>query len=450
MPTALGTPASAPDHRPPEVRAKATPPASRSEPAFSRTLSEKRSDLGVEAAADPGRQPDTASVASASAGTPETSRRPGGDQLRDASSQVDADAHGERDAAQVLPTIVPTGPRLPVPAGSAEAQPPVNAGPAPEPGVPVEPPSTRQPGLTSQQTQQQASLNHFASQSPGELASAPVGQGAVAQQAVPTQGEANQLQPLQPEPTPGNVRSAGETQQPSTGTRSDTPSGGSEGQHGPHHPAIGRALQVQAAVAVQNVAGHPVLGGPQATLAASGPSEQPLLQTVTGMNAEEAPTTGRVIRGLTAMLQQRGGSMTMRLDPPALGQLRVQMTIAGGTVTADFLPATAEAQALLDRSIATLRSALESQGLTVERLTVHAAPSSTSTRETVDDQSQQPNQSSRHQSDAGNGRSRGRGDDPSQQDSPNRRFTANFADAFETQAATATDNLSDRTGAQAA
>ncbi len=66
--------------------------------------------------------------------------------------------------------------------------------------------------------------------------------------------------------------------------------------------------------------GHPVFGGPQATLAPSGVSpagEQPLPQTFTGLSAEDAPTTGRVSRGLTAMLQQRGGRMTMRLDPPA-------------------------------------------------------------------------------------------------------------------------------------
>ena len=452
MPTALATPASTPDHRPREVRAKATPPAARSGPAFSRTLSERRSDLGVEAAADPGAKPDNASVALARAGTPDQSRPAGSDQPHDAASQANAAAQGGRDVAQVLPTIAPAGPSGPAPATSETIQPWVNVGPGPESGqvlgVPAEQPSAQQPGQQPQQTPQQAYLNLVASQSPAEAATATVGPGSVTSQAVLTQGEVDQLQP---EPTPGPVRSAGETQQQSTGTGADTSSGGREGQPGQHHPAIGRAVQVQAAIAVQNVAGHPVLGGPPAALAASGPSEPPLMQTITGLNAEDAPTTGRVIRGLTAMLQQRGGSMTMRLDPPALGQLRVQMTIARGAVTAEFQPGTAEAQALLDRSIATLRSALESKGLTVERLTVHAAPSSTPTRETADDQSQQQNQSSRNQSDAGDGRSRGRSDDPSQQDTPNHRFTANFADAFATQAAaTDTDDLPDRTGAQAA
>jgi flagellar hook-length control protein FliK len=413
-------------------------------------LSEKRSDLGVDAAADPDLQPDTEAVAVAGDVTPRTSPSAGGDQPRNTASQADGAAQGERNEAQVLPTTVPTGPQLLVAAGTETVQPSTNAGPAAEPGPAVEQPSTQQFGVTPQQTQQQMLSNHFASQSPGEVASAAVRQGPAAQQAVPSQGEATQTQPVQLELTPGHGPSADGTQQQSAGSGSDTPSGGNDGQPGTHHPAIGRALQVQAAVAVQNFTMHPALGGPPPTLAASGPSEQSLGQTITGLNTEEPATTGRVIRGLTAMLAQRGGSMTMRLDPPALGHLRVQMTIAGGTVTAEFQPGTTEAQALLDRSIATLRSALESQGLTVERLTVHAAPSSSATRETADDQSQQQNQASRNQSDAGDGRSRGRGDDPSQQDTPKQNFSANFAEAFETNAATANENLSDRTGAQAA
>jgi flagellar hook-length control protein FliK len=417
-------------------------------------LSEKRADRGVDAVADPDLRSDTEAVAVGGAATPETSPRASSDQPGKTASQTEAAAQGKHNDAQVLPTPVPTGLRLAVAAGSETVTSPVNVASAPEPGVPVEQPSSHQSALTPQQMLQQplqqAFSNHFASQSPGEVASAAVGQGTVTQQAVPTQGEANQLQPVQPEPTPAAGPSADGTSQQSTGSGTDTPFGRNEGQSGAHHPAMGRALQVQAAVAVQNVAGQPAPVGTAPTLAASGPSEQSLGQTMTGLNAEEPTTTGRVIRGLSAMLQQRGGSMTMRLDPPALGQLRVQMTISSGTVTAEFQPATTEAQALLDRSIATLRSALESQGLTVERLTVHAAPSTSATRETADDQSQQQNQASRHHSDAGDGRSRGRGDNSSQQDTPNHGFAANFAEAFETHATANDDDLSDRTGAQAA
>ncbi len=125
--------------------------------------------------------------------------------------------------------------------------------------------------------------------------------------------------------------------------------------------------------------------------------------------------------------------MTMRLEPPALGQLRVQMTVARGAVTAQFQPATIEAQVLLERSLATLRLALETQGLSVERLTVHAAPASAASREAAEDQShQQQQQASRHQPDAGEGRSRGRGDEPPRDGRQDRRPTTRFAEAFET------------------
>ncbi len=410
MPTGLQTPASAPDTRPPDIRAKAAPPAARSGPEFSSTLREKRTDLGVEAAADPAVRPDTTRVTTDRAGTTDQGLRAGGDQPREAAPTADAAAQGGRDLAQDMPTILPTGLR---PAGPAGSEP-----------VPVV-------------------SNPVASQSAGGAAPATAGPVPAA-----PQGPTDPLPPVQSEPTAGPEPSNGGTQQQSTGTGADTSSGRDQGQPGANHPAIGRAVQVQAAVVVENVVGHPVYGGPAATLTASGSSEQPLTQTLTGLNAEETATTGRVIRGLTAMLQQRGGSMTMRLDPPALGQLRVQMTIVRGAVTAEFQPTTMAAQALLDRSIATLRAALESQGLTVERLVVHAAPSSTPARETADDQSQQGNQSSRNHADAGDGRSRGRGDDPSQQGAPNDRSAANFADAFE--AHTATDTHPDRTGAQAA
>jgi len=91
-------------------------------------------------------------------------------------------------------------------------------------------------------------------------------------------------------------------------------------------------------------------------------------------DAAPSAFTSQAIRGLTAMLNQRGGAMTMRLDPPELGALRVQMTITAGVVSADFQASTAAGHALLDRHMAALRTSLESQGLTVDRLTVQSPP----------------------------------------------------------------------------
>jgi flagellar hook-length control protein FliK len=168
-------------------------------------------------------------------------------------------------------------------------------------------------------------------------------------------------------------------------------------------------------VSVENITGHAPVGqamtatSPSATLTAAGAQGE--APAPPNAQAQDQPNqlVNRVVRGLSAMINQRGGAMNMRLTPPELGQLRVQMTIARGVVTAQFQPATAEAQAILDRSLATLRTALESHGLTVERLSVHSVqqqPGGQAARDAADEQTQQQ----RNQHDAGEGQSRGRRD----------------------------------------
>ena len=152
-------------------------------------------------------------------------------------------------------------------------------------------------------------------------------------------------------------------------------------------PAAARALQVDAAVRLENATGQPPLaqiglraGGGQAFghgVVVTQPGED-LVQPHPVTAAEPSDRfSARIVRGLSAMVNQRGGVMNMRLDPPDLGALRVQMTIARGVVTAEFQATTQQAQALLERGLTGLRAALESQGLTVERLSVQlAAPAS--------------------------------------------------------------------------
>ncbi len=174
-------------------------------------------------------------------------------------------------------------------------------------------------------------------------------------------------------------------------------------------PAVGRAMQVQAGLVVESLTGSaadPASGtrtvvGDRAVLAGS-PAP------FTG-NAPQGPhdASAGLVRGFNAMVNHSGGVMTMRLEPPELGQVRVQMTIAQGTVTAHFQPATAEAQAILERTLPALRAALEAHGLAAERLTVQSAPQpAPSAREQAHDQ---PGQE-RHHQDAGGGESRGRRD----------------------------------------
>ena len=188
----------------------------------------------------------------------------------------------------------------------------------------------------------------------------------------------------------------------------------------PRAPASARAVQIDAAVRVENATGQP------ATLQLAAPLPVPpsLPSSTTAGVVQQLPTsttptpradpdhdpfTARILRGLSATLNQRGGVLTMRLEPPELGQLRIQMTITQGTVSAEFQTATPQAQALLERSLAVLRSALQGHGLTVERLTVHTAQQ-VNTQATRQDPTEQQTQQNRHHADAGKGESRGRRD----------------------------------------
>ena len=86
---------------------------------------------------------------------------------------------------------------------------------------------------------------------------------------------------------------------------------------------------------------------------------------------DPAPTGRLAAKGIDILSNQRGGAITMRLEPPALGQLRIELQISQGAVVADFTAATAEARVLLEANLGMLRERLESQGLAVERMTVH-------------------------------------------------------------------------------
>lgn len=152
------------------------------------------------------------------------------------------------------------------------------------------------------------------------------------------------------------------------------------------NPAQSRALQVDAAVRLENATGQSAnlvastqtnmnmtsastidSGGLQINQGADGSSS--LTNRMGG--AQDSRMMSRVMRSLTAMMNQRGGVMNMRLDPPELGELRIQMALGRGSVSATFEAANEQTQAMLNKNLSALRTALESQGLTVERLHVH-------------------------------------------------------------------------------
>ncbi len=85
----------------------------------------------------------------------------------------------------------------------------------------------------------------------------------------------------------------------------------------------------------------------------------------------------QALRGARMLVGRNGGSLTMRLQPGDLGELRVRMEIRGGRVTADFQTTSEVARERLEQGLEVLRRGLEERGLQVERLTVRAAETET-------------------------------------------------------------------------
>ena len=88
---------------------------------------------------------------------------------------------------------------------------------------------------------------------------------------------------------------------------------------------------------------------------------------------EEDKFAAQAARGLAAALRQGGGSVTVRLQPEALGDLKVKVDLAGVKVDASFEVSSDQARKLLDATLISLRSALEARGLEVHRLEVRIA-----------------------------------------------------------------------------
>jgi flagellar hook-length control protein FliK len=88
-----------------------------------------------------------------------------------------------------------------------------------------------------------------------------------------------------------------------------------------------------------------------------------------------------------------------------MGTVRIQMQMNGGHVQAQFHTETQSARTMLNQQIGQLRSVLESQGLSVDRLSVQQMSSSNSNSQTQMHMHQHSQQSADGQT--GDGRSRG-------------------------------------------
>lgn len=81
-----------------------------------------------------------------------------------------------------------------------------------------------------------------------------------------------------------------------------------------------------------------------------------------------------IVTAMHGQLLPDGGTMHIRLDPPELGALQVSVHMQDGVMTASFQTSNDEATKLLSHSMAQLKNALESQGVTVDKMHVSQAP----------------------------------------------------------------------------
>jgi len=82
----------------------------------------------------------------------------------------------------------------------------------------------------------------------------------------------------------------------------------------------------------------------------------------------------QVQRALGSIMNHKGGSLTLKLSPNELGEVRVRIDASGGAVKARFEAQRDTARAILEEGLTTLRAALESRGVRVESLTLEPDP----------------------------------------------------------------------------
>lgn len=78
----------------------------------------------------------------------------------------------------------------------------------------------------------------------------------------------------------------------------------------------------------------------------------------------------KVVTAVKSQLLPGGGSIQLRLDPPDLGPLRLEVRMEDGTMSASFVTASDQATSLLTHTLGQLKHALEGAGISVDKLQV--------------------------------------------------------------------------------
>jgi flagellar hook-length control protein FliK len=78
----------------------------------------------------------------------------------------------------------------------------------------------------------------------------------------------------------------------------------------------------------------------------------------------------KVVTAVKAQMVPGGGAIQLRLDPPDLGPLRLEVRMEDGAMSASFVTANEQATSLLTHTLGQLKHALEGAGISVDKLQV--------------------------------------------------------------------------------
>jgi flagellar hook-length control protein FliK len=87
-----------------------------------------------------------------------------------------------------------------------------------------------------------------------------------------------------------------------------------------------------------------------------------------------ATNTPTIINTIHTQLLPSGGAMSIHLEPPDLGPLQISVRMQHGVMSASFQTSSEQTTRLLTQSLSQLKTGLEAQGVSVERLHVERAP----------------------------------------------------------------------------
>lgn len=82
----------------------------------------------------------------------------------------------------------------------------------------------------------------------------------------------------------------------------------------------------------------------------------------------------KIVTAVRSSLLPNGGTMQIRLDPPELGALQISINLRDGVMSASFETSNDQATRLLSHSLNQLKTVLESQGVSVDKLHVQQSP----------------------------------------------------------------------------